>query len=252
MKRLLFILGLVLGILSFTCSSSENSTIEDPFVNINEEIENNTFPEPKNFRLLALGDSYTIGTAVCETCRYPEQLKDSLVTYFNEDDTFSLDIVAQGGWTTTQLIGAVNSTDLLEEYDLVTLLIGVNNQFQGKPFITYQLEFPELVGMATTLAEGDANRIIIISIPDYAMTPFGMAFDDGNIASEIDMYNNYASTYAEQAGITFINVTDISRTILEFPELIAEDGLHPSELAYSKYVERILPAALEKLGYEAD
>ncbi|MCP4053580.1 MAG: SGNH/GDSL hydrolase family protein [Mesoflavibacter sp.] len=197
-----------------------------------------------NYKLLSLGDSYTIGESVCETCRFLEQLKDSL---FNntENTAFNLKVVATTGWTTTNLLNGIINENLPNNYDLVTLLIGVNNQYQGKDFSIYETEFPELVDIAITKAKGDKNRVIVVSIPDYAFTPFG----NGNttISSEIDAYNAFAENYCNANNITFVNITDITRNGLEDTDLVASDGLHPSKKAYSLFVERLLPYALEKL-----
>ena len=200
--------------------------------------------QPTNYKLLSLGDSYTIGESVCETCRFPEQLKDSLINN-TENTAFNLEVVATTGWTTTNLLNGISNENLPNNYDLVTLLIGVNNQYQGKDFSIYETEFPELVDIAITKAKGDKNRVIVVSIPDYAYTSFG----NGNttISSEIDAYNAFAENYCNANNITFVNITDITRNGLEDTDLVASDGLHPSEKAYSLFVERLLPYALEKL-----
>lgn len=204
---------------------------------------------PKSYRILSLGDSYTIGQSVCETCRFPVQLKDSLVANFPAIDSFSVKVIAQTGWTTTNLINAVAEEDnLTNTYDLVTLLIGVNNQYQNKPFSLYESEFPELAMKAVTLAKGNANNVIVVSIPDYAFTPFGQGFGFSPTTSEeIDQYNNFAKSYCDANGITFVNITDITREGLTNPALVAQDQLHPSELAYSLFVERLLPIATNKI-----
>ncbi|MBP2283443.1 lysophospholipase L1-like esterase [Flavobacterium sp. CG_23.5] len=204
-----------------------------------------TVPQTQNltFSYLALGDSYTIGQSVCETCRFPEQLKKSLRN-LNPNNTYPLQIIAQTGWTTTNLISAINLQNPSSDYDLVTLLIGVNNQYQNKPFSLYEKEFPELVAKAIAFAKGDKTNVIVVSIPDYAYTPFGQA--SGNqtrISTEIDAYNAFAKKYCNDNSIEFINITDITRQGLANTNLVAQDGLHPSELAYSLFVERILPKA---------
>lgn len=207
--------------------------------------EENTPPKNIAFKLLALGDSYTIGQSVCETCRFPEQLKDSLRLKFKVDTTFSLKVIARTGWTTTNLINAIDSENLNSEYDLVTLLIGVNNQYQNRPFSLYENEFPQLVTTAISKAKGDKKSVIVVSIPDYAFTPFGNG--NTNISNEIDRYNNFAKNYCAINNINFVNITDITRAGLINPNLVASDALHPSEFAYSKFVERILPLALNQL-----
>jgi acyl-CoA thioesterase-1 len=192
-------------------------------------------------KYLALGDSYTIGQSVCETCRFPEQLKNNLFN-LNKQNTFYLNIIAKTGWTTGNLISAINSQKPNNDYDLVTLLIGVNNQYQGNSLSVYEKEFPELVNKAIYLAKGDKSNVIVVSIPDYAFTPFG----NGNktITAEIDLYNAYAESFCSKNGIAFINITDITRQGIIDPSLVASDNLHPSEKAYRLFVERIMPKAV--------
>lgn len=145
---------------------------------------------PKNYKYLALGDSYTIGQSVCETCRFPVQLKDSIGKYLNTNNTFQVQIIATTGWTTTNLKSAIATKNPPNDYDLVTLLIGVNNQYQHMPFSVYEQEFPELVATAIQKTKGNKNNLIVVSIPDYAFTPFGNG--NSTISTEIDAYNNFA------------------------------------------------------------
>ncbi|WP_178990698.1 SGNH/GDSL hydrolase family protein [Winogradskyella schleiferi] len=230
-------------ILFFACSTSD-----DNIAFVEEEAEDDEVTIPQTYNILALGDSYTIGESVCDTCRFPEQLKDSLVSVFSTVDTFNLKVVAQTGWTTTNLINAIENENLTNNYDLVTLLIGVNNQYQSKPFSLYETEFPLLVSKAIQFAQNDKANVIVVSIPDYAFTPFGQNSGNPEItSSEIDMYNNFAENYCNQENITFVNITDITREGLINTDLVASDGLHPSELAYAKFVERLLPIAQIKI-----
>jgi lysophospholipase L1-like esterase len=196
----------------------------------------------KEINYLALGDSYTIGQSVCETCRFPEQLRKKL-EISNTKNTYKSQIIATTGWTTTNLISAINAINLAPKYDLVTLLIGVNNQYQNKAFSIYEKEFPELVTKAIVLARGDKANVIVVSIPDYAFTPFGKQSNPSKISLEIDNYNAFAQKYCLEQKIEFITITDITRQGLINPLLVATDGLHPSELAYAYFVERILPKA---------
>lgn len=200
--------------------------------------------QAKSYNYLALGDSYTIGQSVCETCRFPAQLSKSLGN-LNANNTYSLKIIAQTGWTTSNLISAINTQNPTSNYDLVTLLIGVNNQYQNKPFSLYEKEFPELVNKAIALAKGDKTNVILVSIPDYAYTPFGKSYgNQTSISTEIDQYNAFAKSYCESNAILFINITDITRQGLNTPSLVANDGLHPSESAYRLFTERLLPKAV--------
>lgn len=206
----------------------------------------NALTQPKNYKYLALGDSYTIGQSVCETCSFPAQLKDSIAKYLNPNDTFLIRIIAQTGWKTTDLKLAIAAESPTVDYDLVTLLIGVNNQYQHKPFSLYEQEFPELVNTAIQKAKGDKNNVIVVSIPDYAFTPFGQG--SPTISEDLFQYNEFAKNYCLANNITFVNITDITRQGLLEPELVASDGLHPSTIAYSKFIERILPEARVKIA----
>lgn len=223
------LVSLCLAILLMSCSSDKDDTQTVPV----------------NYKYLALGDSYTYGQSVCTDCRFPEQLKDSLQKYLNEGDRVDIKLIAETGWTTTNLKAAIAGEPISTDYDLVTLLIGVNNQYQGKPFSLYEQEFAELVDTAIAKGKGDKNNVIVVSIPDYAYTPFGQ----GSIAiSEgIYTYNEFAKNYCLANDITYINITDITRLGLLQPELVASDGLHPSTIAYAKFVERILPEAKIKI-----
>lgn len=234
------ILTLLLNLAFFGCNSKteSNETSSTP------EVEETN---PKNFKLIALGDSYTIGQSVCETCRFPAQLKDSLQLRYTALDTFNLEIIAQTGWTTTNLKNAISSANPPNDFDLVTLLIGVNNQYQNKPFELYETEFIELVDTAISLVGGNASKLIVVSIPDYAYTPFGQASNALNISTQLELYNTYAQTYCADNNLKYVYITDITQQGLDNPALVATDNLHPSTLAYTKFVERILPLALDIL-----
>ncbi|MGJ8665657.1 MAG: SGNH/GDSL hydrolase family protein [Patiriisocius sp.] len=205
-----------------------------------KQITNNA-PEKnsKNFSYLALGDSYTKGESVCKTCGFPSITAKAIES--KSQQRVSLKQIAQTGWTTTQLLEAIANENLESEYDLVTLLIGVNNQFQGKPFSLYEVEFLALIDIAFTLAGGDTSKVIVLSIPDYGFTPYGI--NSGNmkkISEEIDYYNNYAKSIAASKNILFLNITDITRNGISNPDLVANDGLHPSKEAYQLVAERLL------------
>lgn len=232
MKFLQSVIAFAIIFALISCTGNENTSSENPPIQL------------KSFNYLALGDSYTIGESVCETCRFPEQLKKQLSENLNA--TISLQIIAKTGWTTGNLKTAITTENPSNNYDLVTLLIGVNNQYQHKPFSEYQTEFPELLAKAIALAKGDKTNVVVVSIPDYAFTPFG----NGNsaISTEIDNYNEFAKNHAEQSGIAFVNITDITRQGLINPDLVASDRLHPSELAYSKFTELLLPISISILN----
>lgn len=193
----------------------------------------------KTFNYLAIGDSYTKGESVCSSCGFPSITANALELKLKQP--VSLTQIAETGWTTTQLINAISKKQPEDSYDLVTLLIGVNNQFQGKPFSLYEREFVELLDTAILRAGGDISKVLVISIPDYAYTPFGEQSGKMlKISEEIDAYNNFAKKTASKKNVAFINITDITRNGLKNPELVAKDGLHPSKEAYQLFTERIL------------
>lgn len=195
-----------------------------------------TNPPPIHF--LALGDSYTIGEAVSEPKRWPVQLRDSLLAQGINME--SPRIIARTGWTTDELMRAVDGTsDLRDTFELVSLLIGVNNQYRGYDTVRYEREFPRLLQKALDFAGGDTSRVIVLSIPDYGATPFGNGADREKISRELDWYNAYAQEQAEENGVTFFDITPISREARDKPDLVARDGLHPSGLMYTRWVELI-------------
>ncbi|MGO4772785.1 SGNH/GDSL hydrolase family protein [Flavobacterium sp. W22_SRS_FK3] len=234
----------LLSIFLLSCSSDETA-LETVTPNTPPVIQIPVTPISSSVNYLALGDSYTIGQSVCETCRFPEQLKSSLKKKYTQT-SFSLKVIATTGWTTTNLISAISQQNPEPNYDLVTLLIGVNNQFQERGFSLYEKEFPEVVTKAIMLAKGDKKNVIVVSIPDYAYTPYGMMYGTAGrtkISEEIDQYNTFAENYCKTNNIVFVGITDITRQGLSNPNLVASDGLHPSESAYALFVERILPKA---------
>lgn len=188
-------------------------------------------------KFLALGDSYTIGESVQEKERWPVQLIDSLRKRGLECDDPK--IIATTGWRTDQLKEAIKNAGLSKDYTLVSLLIGVNNQYQGKSVDSYKPEFEELLKTAVELAGGNKLHVFVVSIPDYGFTPFGKA-KKSEITKAIDSYNLANRAITEKAGITYINITDISRKSIEQPNLVAGDGLHPSGKMYSEWVKRML------------
>lgn len=190
--------------------------------------------EPVQF--LALGDSYTIGQSVAVNERWPEQFFDELTRL--SYSVAELKIIAQTGWRTDNLKNAINQQMPLNGYNLVSLLIGVNNQYQGGNIQTYAKEFEELLNQAIALAGYDRSHVFVLSIPDYAYTPFGNG--NPNISIQIDQFNNINRTITENYNVKYIDITPISRNGLTMPALVASDGLHPSGLMYSLWVEEII------------
>ena len=189
-------------------------------------------------KYLALGDSYTIGESVAEAERWPVQLVKALDKKGVKYSTPT--IIATTGWRTDDLAKAAMQANLNDDYDLVSLLIGVNNQYQGKPADRqYEAEFQELLHVAIKAAGGKREHVFVVSIPDYGFTPFGKAKKE-EITKGIDQFNAANEKIAKQNNTLYINITDISRKAIEQPDLVAGDGLHPSGKMYALWVERIL------------
>ncbi|MCK0134239.1 SGNH/GDSL hydrolase family protein [Arenibacter sp. S6351L] len=242
----------VIAIVFFGCSQErELSSIEPSMDNILETEPPSTLAnesvgphlnESGTYNYLALGDSYTIGASVTTAEIFPIQLKERLEQGLKV--SVNTEIIAVTGWRTDNLLDAINKGTLLPSYDLVTLLIGVNNQYQGKPFRVYTKEFPQLLERAITLAYGNPKNVVVISIPDYAYTPFAEGRNTDKISKEIDEYNAFAKATALQNGVPFVNITDITRNGLTNPDLVAGDGLHPSGEAYKRFVDELYPVVL--------
>ncbi len=231
----------VLIFVIFGCEAADNSDVFKPIENP-EVVEDTTSAK---LTYLALGDSYTIGEGVAEEDRYPVQLRDTLETQGVVIE--KLQIIARTGWTTDQLSDAMDNSQLDPSYDLVTLLIGVNNQYRGRNPENYRPEFIELLNRAIGLAGNDPSRVIVLSIPDWGVTPFASGRDSAQIASEIDAYNAINRQASEMAGVAWIDVTPISREAANRPELLASDNLHPSGLMYRYWVEYLYPIAYQIL-----
>lgn len=193
---------------------------------------------------LALGDSYTIGESVSKKGRWPVQLSDSLLK--SKQISADVTIVAKTGWTTAELQHGIDSTELNTSYDLVSLLIGVNNQYRGYDIEIYKTEFRELLEEAIEFAGGEASRVFVVSIPNYGVTPFGLKNED-KIRQELLVYDDIAQSIASEYDIPFVNITPISEGAKKDVALIAEDQLHPSDKMYSLWVKEILPTVVQLL-----
>lgn len=188
-------------------------------------------------KFLALGDSYTIGESVDSNLRWPVQLVDSLRA--KGLDCYEPKIIAMTGWRTDNLRAAIERAGLTKTYNLVSLLIGVNNYYQGRTIENYRSEFENLLTTAIDLAGGDKSRVFVVSIPDYGYTPFGKN-SQTTITAGIDEFNAANKAITEKKGVAYINITDISRQDLSRPDLVALDGLHPSGKMYTEWVRAIL------------
>jgi lysophospholipase L1-like esterase len=197
-------------------------------------------------RFLALGDSYTIGEGVDEAERWPVRLAGLLRE--RGIGVGDPQIIARTGWTTDELSAAIDDADPRGPYALVTLLIGVNNQYRGRDAEEYRAQFTELLQRAIGFAGGDASRVVVLSIPDWGVTPFAAGRDRAQIAAEIDVYNAINRDEARRAGAHRVDVTLQSRAAGADPAFLVSDGLHPSGRAYAEWARSALPAAVEALG----
>jgi lysophospholipase L1-like esterase len=194
-------------------------------------------------RFLGLGDSYTIGEGVAANERWPTQLAALLHAHGVAID--APEIVARTGWTTDELAAAMDAHTFHPPYTLVTLLIGVNNQYRGRAVENYRSEFHALLERAIALAGNRPQRVIVVSIPDWGVTRFGHASgrDVAQIALEIDTYNLAAAEIAKALRVHFIDVTAASRDGGERADMLVVDGLHPSAAMYRRWAELVLPQA---------
>lgn len=198
---------------------------------------NPTSNDPAAKTYLALGDSYTIGESVSAADRFPNQT----VSILRSQDIKINDprIIATTGWTTRNLIDAINSSTLQNNYDVVSLLIGVNNQYQGKPIGEYRTEFTLLLNRAIQYAGGKPSHVFVLSIPDYSVTPFSSGADKMKIAAEIDQFNLENKKISLELGVNYHDITSISRE--PDPSLTANDGLHPSGKQYKRWADLLAP-----------
>ena len=196
-----------------------------------------TSPSASSLRWLALGDSYTIGEGVAEADRWPNQVAARLRT--EGLDLATPEIIAVTGWTTDELAAGIDDTRPTGPYDIVTLLIGVNDQYRGRSVEDYREPFRALLTRAMAFADGDPSRVVGVSIPDWGVMPFAQGRDRAAITRQLDAYNALAKDETEQAGATWVDITPLSRTQ---GALAAGDGLHPSGEAYRAWTDLITPA----------
>lgn len=197
------------------------------------------------YSYLALGDSYTIGESVDLGKSFPYQVVQQLRR--KEYPFHAPEIIAKTGWTTDELQAAIAGSVLLPKYDFVTLLIGVNNQYRGRDAIEYKEQFEELLKKAIELTNGKKDHVIVISIPDYGVTPYARLMDTEKISREIEVFNGINKALSIQYKIPYIDITPGSKKAKDMPALIAYDGLHPSEKQYENWVEQIVNAIVSQL-----
>ena len=197
---------------------------------------------------LALGDSYTIGEGVDAAGRWPAQLARAL----RADGVALADprIIAATGWSTDELSAAIDAAGPLGGFDLVSLLIGVNNQYRGRSVADYRGELDALLARAAAFAGMRADRVLVLSIPDWGVTPFAIQSgrDRGLIARELDAFNTTARELCGARGIAFVDITPVSRERGAEPAMLADDGLHPSAAMYAQWTHLALPVARRLLS----
>jgi len=209
---------------------------------------------PPDLTLLALGDSYTVGHSLPTGWSWPWQLADSLAA--GGDTLEAVAVVARTGWTTRDLLDAARAhrgTGALPErrHGLVTLMIGVNNQFQGLDIDVFRAELDTLVVLATELAGNKPRRVVGFTIPDYGVTPVGSLYDADRVASEIAAHNSVLREVAAARGIALVDITPLSCDAGTDPALVARDGLHYSRAMYARWVSLMLPVVRDALGLVA-
>ncbi len=200
----------------------------------------------KQIRYLALGDSYTIGENVKPQQSIPYQLSSKLrKNGYNIKEPV---IIAKTGWTTCNLLSGIENYNSNIKFDVVTLLIGVNNQFQGRNIEQYRSEFKIILNKSIKFADNSNKNVIVFSIPDWGVTPFADGLDRKKISQEIDKFNEVNQQESQKAGVHYINVTSISRQAAFDPTLLAVDGLHPSGKMYKKWVDITYPIVIKMLS----
>ena len=199
-------------------------------------------------KYLALGDSYTIGEGVAEDGRWPAVLARAL-----RAEGVALEdprIIATTGWTTDELAAAIDAAEPLGEWDFVSLLLGVNNQYRGRSLENYREEFTTLLQRAIDFARGRAERVLVLAIPDWGVTPFGTASgrDVAQIARELDAFNATAAAICAAHGVAFVDIAPVARVRCAEAAMLAEDGLHPSAAMYALWAAQALPVARRLLA----
>ena len=196
--------------------------------------------QQKTMTYLALGDSYTIGESVPVYENFPYQLVQKMRQ--KNTSVHAPELVARTGWTTGELMAGIARTQLLNTYDLVTLLIGVNNQYRGRSTEEYAKEFEWLLKLAIEKAGGNPSNVVVVSIPDWGATPFAKDRDRVKITREIDAFNAVNRKISARYQTRYADITEASRDARSMAELVAADGLHPSGLEYAKWVNAIWKA----------
>lgn len=224
-----FCVFLFLVVLSFSCQKAIESEIVLPQRIIAQK-------DSVGISWLALGDSYTIGQGVNTTERFPKQALELLKMKFIQ--TKRLTYLAKTGWTSADLLSSMGEQNV-EGHNFVSLLIGVNDQYQGIDTSAYRKNFTNILNRSIELAGGDQGRVFVLSIPDYSLTPIGRQLDTLKIRRELDWFNGINKQIALQNKCIYLDITELGRAAKNYPDWVAQDGLHPSGMAYGKWAELI-------------
>ncbi|WEK34421.1 MAG: SGNH/GDSL hydrolase family protein [Candidatus Pseudobacter hemicellulosilyticus] len=192
---------------------------------------------PTTYTYLALGDSYTIGEGVPLAQNFPYQAVQLLRR--SGHDFHAPEIIAKTGWTTDELMAAMADTVFNGSYDYVSLLIGVNNQYRGRPVQEYAEQFTQLLERAIALAGGRPDHVFVLSIPDWGITPFAEGREREQIRREIDLFNSTNQSIAEFYTVHYIDITPGTREVAAYPDLLTTDQLHYSGKEYKRWAEKL-------------
>jgi lysophospholipase L1-like esterase len=241
MPAIYFLKTIVPALLLFLSACTKKAEDPPPVPNIPFTPVQPTQP----LKMLALGDSYTIGQSVTIDERFPHQTA-ALLRQQNRS-LLTPEYVAQTGWTTANLLTAIDNAGKPFNFDIVTLLIGVNNQYQGRDTNEYRIQFTQCLQKAIQHAGERRSRVFVLSIPDYGATPFGKRLNPVQIANEINAFNRINEAITKSFGITYIEITEGSRQATNDPSLVAVDGLHPSGKEYAKWAQKLSTQILQVL-----
>ena len=235
--KIFFLLTVMIGCTSNTNYNDENLNIDRDNLSDTLVVEDNlNTPRESPYSFIALGDSYTIGEGVNEDERWPNQFVD--VAYESGVDFDQPMIIAETGWKTYDLLNAIDQTNFTKKYDYISLLIGVNNQFNSRPIDEFEEDLNKLMDEMKRIKKNDGS-IIIISIPDWGYTPFGESSDMSDISEQINLFNSSLRKFATTNGLKYVDVTEISRRGINEPDLITNDNLHPSGIMYLEWAKKI-------------
>jgi hypothetical protein len=231
MRLLLFLLAFLLNLWSSGCA-----VLRPPLA-----------PAAAGVSFLALGDSYTIGEGVGPAARWPVQL-----AALARQQGMMLQpptIIARTGWTTTELQEAIREVPGEQTYGLVSLLIGVNNEYRGQSVAQYRVEFRELLRSAVGFAGGQPRHVLVLSIPDWGQSPAGQRQDrsPARIGTEIDQLNAVARAECQQARIAYVDITPLTRAAAGDAHQFARDGLHYAGPHMRQWAQLALPVVCERL-----